>query len=143
MQERNSRYKHCQSINGWQTNAFIVSVSDRQKTDCERKGLRFLYCKTMTNEQFIADHYGIHHQLKKLNEECFELIEAVTTAETARETTGDVSSKMTMHICEELADCFVLMSQIRQHYGIEQCSITKIYQQKIERQLKRIEDEKK
>lgn len=121
-----------------------MSVSDRQKTDCERKGLRFLYSEaTMTSEQFIANHYGIRNQLKKLNEECYELIEAVTTAETARETTGDISGKMTMHICEELADCFVLMAQIRQHYGIEQGSITKIYQQKIERQLKRIEDETK
>ena len=97
----------------------------------------------MTNELRIATHYGIRNQLKKLNEENFELTEAVMVAETAKETTGDIQQGMINHICEELADCFVLMSQIRQYYEIEQKDITRVYQQKIERQLKRIDDETK
>lgn len=97
----------------------------------------------MTNELRIATHYGIRNQLKKLNEENFELSEAVMVAETAKETTGDIQPKMIGHICEELADCFVLMAQIRQYYEIEPRDITRVYQQKIERQLKRIEDETK
>lgn len=97
----------------------------------------------MTNELRIATHYGIRNQLKKLNEENFELSEAVMVAETAKETTGDIQHKMIGHICEELADCFVLMAQIRQYYEIEPRDITRVYQQKIERQLKRIEDETK
>lgn len=97
----------------------------------------------MTNEQKIFEHYGLLHQCKKLNEECYELIEAAIVAHTTEMTTGDIRNKLLLAIAEELADCFVLMSQIRQHFGIEQSTITDYYKKKIERQLKRIEDETK
>lgn len=86
----------------------------------------------------IINYYGIRNQLKKLNEECYELIEAVVSADTYEMATGDISRDMLSHITEELADCFLLMSQIRQKYGIDQKDIIDVYQKKIERQIHRM-----
>ena len=83
----------------------------------------------------ICQHYGIRKQIKKLSEEVFELQEAVIDNE------WDVDGN-TDHIAEELADVMVLWEQIRLHYGIPSQTIAAITTEKIERQLKRIENEK-
>lgn len=84
----------------------------------------------------ICQHYGIRKQLKKLSEEVFELQEAVIDNE------WDVDGN-TDHIAEELADVMVLWEQIRLHYEVPIQVIQGIMKEKIERQLKRIEEEKK
>lgn len=83
----------------------------------------------------ICQHYGIRKQLKKLSEEVFELQEAVIDNE------WDVDGN-TDHIAEELADVMVLWEQIRLHYEVPIQVIQGIMKEKIERQLKRIENEK-
>ena len=83
----------------------------------------------------ICQHYGIRKQIKKLSEEVFELQEAVIDNE------WDVDGN-TDHIAEELADVMVLWEQIRIHYGIPSQTIAAITTEKINRQLKRIENEK-
>lgn len=86
----------------------------------------------------ICQHYGIRKQLKKFAEEAFELEEAVIEQEQelfVRENTD--------HVAEELADVMVLWEQIRLHYGIPSQTIQGIIDEKIKRQLKRIEEEKK
>ena len=83
----------------------------------------------------ICQHYGIRKQLKKLSEEVFELQEAVIDNE------WDVDGN-TDHIAEELADVMVLWEQIRLHYGVPIQVIQGIMKEKVERQLKRIEDER-
>ena len=83
----------------------------------------------------ICQHYGIRKQLKKLSEEVFELQEAVIDNE------WDVDGN-TDHIAEELADVMVLWEQIRLHYGVPIQVIQGIMKEKVERQLKRIENEK-
>lgn len=86
--------------------------------------------------EIICQHYGIRKQLKKLSEEVFELQEAVIDNE------WDVDGN-TDHIAEELADVMVLWEQIRLHYEVPIQVIQGIMKEKIERQLKRIEEEKK
>ena len=83
----------------------------------------------------ICQHYGIRKQLKKLSEEVFELQEAVIDNE------WDVDGN-TDHIAEELADVMVLWAQITLHYDIPTQTVQGIMEEKVERQLKRIEDEK-
>lgn len=83
----------------------------------------------------ICRHYGIRGQLKKLSEEVFELQEAVIDNE------WDVDGN-TDHIAEELAYVMVLWEQIRLHYEVPIQVIQGIMKEKVERQLKRIEDEK-
>ena len=97
----------------------------------------------MTKELFILDHYGLMPQHKQLAEEHYELTEACIVAETSSKNTGDITNAMRSAITEELADVFVLMSQIRQYFGIEQADITNVYAKKVERQLQRIENEPK
>lgn len=76
----------------------------------------------------IINHYGYKHQIKKLAEEQYELIEALF--EEKKE-----------HITEEIADCLVLINQFKSYYGIKDEEIGEIYVYKIARQEGRIADE--
>ena len=84
----------------------------------------------------ICQHYGIRKQIKKLSEEVFELQEAIIDNE------WDVEGN-TDHVAEELADVMVLWEQIRLHYDVPIQVVQGIMKEKIERQLKRIKEEKK
>lgn len=85
----------------------------------------------------IINHYGIMQQLKYIHSEYFELDEAIID----HESYGSMV-KPTNHIAEEIADVMVMLEQFRLYFDIPSMQITEIMQQKIERQLKRIEDEK-
>lgn len=76
----------------------------------------------------IVKHYGILHQIKYLYTEIFELTEAVIS--------GDIN-----HITEEYADCMVLLAQVCEYFKLDHISIDVIMNNKIDRQLKRIENE--
>lgn len=76
----------------------------------------------------IINHYGYKHQIKKLAEEQFELIEALFEEDED-------------HITEEIADCLVLINQFKAYYGIKDKDIQKVYDYKIARQERRIADE--
>ncbi len=82
----------------------------------------------------IINHYGINNQQRKLNEEVFELQEAITTYEINKD---DIE-----HIAEELSDCEVLIAQIKEYYNIPDCTITRFKEFKVNRQMKRIIKEK-
>lgn len=97
----------------------------------------------------IINHYGIDKQLKYIHSEYFELDEAILNYE--HEETLYIGEgygldyqleKSKNHIAEELADIQVMLEQFRLYYDIPSMQITEIMQQKIERQLKRIEEEK-
>ena len=94
----------------------------------------------------IIKHYGLNHQQRKLEEEVYELQEAITRYEMARETnsTGGVYSLVAFeeHIVEEIADVCVLLMQITNYFKIDVPSIDKIMEMKIDRQIERIENEK-
>lgn len=74
----------------------------------------------------IILHFGYKNQLKKLNEECYELIEAIL--ENNRE-----------HITEEIADVQVLLNQFKELWEIYDDEIVKVMEYKTNRTLERIE----
>lgn len=76
----------------------------------------------------IINHYGYRHQIRKLAEEQYELIEALF---------GEDEDDIT----EEIADCLVLINQFKAYYGIKDKDIQKVYDYKIARQERRIADE--
>ena len=76
----------------------------------------------------IINYYGYRHQIRKLAEEQYELIEALF--ENDKE-----------HITEEIADCLVLINQFKAFYQIEDKDIQKIYDYKLARQERRMADE--
>ena len=70
----------------------------------------------------------IIHELNKSVEYEIPLTEIVGTKE---------------HIAEELSDCFVMLKQFQYYYGIEDKDIERIMKYKIDRQLRRIDEENK
>ena len=85
----------------------------------------------------IINHYGVLPQLKYFQSEVFELNEAIIRAENPYEPIQDID-----HITEELADCEVMLLQFKEYYHIDGNNILRIMNEKIKRQLKRIEEEK-
>lgn len=82
----------------------------------------------------IINHYGIDNQQRKLEEEVFELQEAITIYENSYH-------NLKSGIEEELADVKNVLEEIRYYYDIEWQKVNKIQVEKIERQLERIKNE--
>ena len=90
-------------------------------------------------EKQIINHYGVLSQLKYMQTEMFEFIEAILT----KELVGAYPVvKEKQHIEEEYADLTMMLEQFKEYYNLDEDNIKKIKEQKIERQLKRIEEEK-
>ena len=81
----------------------------------------------------IADHYGIKKQMRQLAEECSEL--AVEASHSARKGT-------TVKIIEEMADVEIMIEQVVYLSGIAIEDIDECIRFKIDRQMKRIREEK-
>ena len=81
----------------------------------------------------IADHYGIEKQLHHLAEECSEL--AVEASHSARK-------GVTVKIIEEMADVLIMMEQVIYLANIAIDDIDECISFKIDRQMKRIKEEK-
>lgn len=77
----------------------------------------------------IINHYGIKNQIRKFNEESYELIEALF--ENDKE-----------HITEEIADCLLLIKQFKDFYKIQNEAIREVYNYKLARQERRINEYK-
>lgn len=76
----------------------------------------------------IINHYGYRHQIRKLAEEQYELIEALFEEDED-------------NIAEEIADCLLLINQFKAYYKIKDKDIQKVYEYKIARQERRMKDE--
>ena len=91
----------------------------------------------------IINHYGVMPQLKYFQSEVFELNEAIINFE--RDTRfvpkEDKPCTSQEHIAEEIADVMVMLEQFKLYYGITSEEITKIFWNKVDRQLERIENE--
>ena len=81
----------------------------------------------------VADHYGIKRQLHQLAEECSEL--AVEASHSAR-------NGVTVKIIEEMADVLLMIEQVVYLSGIAIEDIDECISFKIDRQMKRIKEEK-
>ena len=80
----------------------------------------------------IAEHYGLKNQLRQLAEECCEL--SVESSHSARKGT-------TLKIIEEISDVMIMIEQVIYLAKIDKCDIEDCINYKINRQLKRIEEE--
>lgn len=94
----------------------------------------------------IINHYGVMHQLKKFQEEIFELNEAIIDAEKYSSVNDDFS-KVNInvkaykdHITEEIADVTVMLEQFQKYYDISNFEIYEVMEKKVERQLNRIKN---
>lgn len=84
----------------------------------------------------IINHYGVNHQQRKLEEEVFELQEAIII-----DSCLPFHQENIDHIAEEIADCMVLLKQFQAYYNISSDTIKEIMISKVERQLERIKNE--
>ncbi len=93
----------------------------------------------------IINHYGVIPQLKYFQSEVFELNEAIInrelkdTVEYEIPLTEIIGAKD--HIAEEIADVMVMLEQFKLYYGISSEEIINIFWSKVDRQLKRMEEE--
>lgn len=92
----------------------------------------------------IINHYGIEQQLRKFQEEVFELNEAIIREREIYNNGGTLAyyNAVKEHITEEIADVFNLVEQFMYFYNIDIQDVIEIKHKKIHRQLERIENEK-
>lgn len=94
----------------------------------------------------IINHFGYRNQMKKLNEETYELLEAVDDYEDASmefNNNEDYYSTEEMkvfrdHIVEEMGDVLILLTEFIGKYDIEKHELDKWMDYKLERTLDRI-----
>ena len=91
----------------------------------------------------IINHYGIDNQLRKFNEENFELIEAIIKMTYPKFTGYMYIDELKQNIKEEIADNLVLLSQFILYYNINLDDIEEIFKQKVDRQLERMKKDEK
>ena len=96
----------------------------------------------------IINHYGVIPQLKYFQSEVFELNEAIINYETINNYDKEENNFkiygnkiLIKHITEEIADVLVMLNQFIEYYEISYDDINEIMEQKIARQLERIEKE--
>jgi len=93
----------------------------------------------------IIGKYGINNQLRKFNEEAFELEEAIIRYEDDKYYMQEPEALYIAKefIIEEIADVCVMLLQFKEYYHIDGNDILRIMNEKIDRQLNRIEKEVK
>lgn len=93
----------------------------------------------------IINHYGVLPQLKYFQSEVFELNEAIIEKEHIDNgelhEIGICKEYYYGHVCEEIADCYVMLEQFRHYYNISDEAIKHSMEIKIDRQLERIKNE--
>lgn len=96
--------------------------------------------RKLNSENFlkIIKHFGIKNQVKKLNEECFELLEAITRYEVLDDYIGEYVNEK-KNIAEEMVDVLILINQIWEYYNFSDEVISEILHHKLNRTLDRIE----
>ena len=91
----------------------------------------------------IIEHFGVNNQQRKLQEEIFELQEAITTHELKKSVEYEIPLNEIIgtkeHIIEEIADICVILRQFMEYYDITQDEISDRMINKINRTLERIE----
>ena len=83
----------------------------------------------------IINNYGAMNQLKYMQTEMVEFVEAVINYNNLP------NEKSKEHIEEEYADLMVMLEQFHAYYNLDDMHISEVMHQKIDRQLKRIEND--
>ena len=91
----------------------------------------------------IIEHFRVNNQQRKLQEEIFELQEAITTHELKKSVEYEIPLTEIIgtkeHITEEIVDTMILLKQFQHYYKINREDIRKTMKNKIKRTLERIE----
>lgn len=88
----------------------------------------------------IADHYGLNSQLNILQEECAELIQAVSKYQRHDKFNSIIYENDKKHLAEEIADVEVMINQIK--YMMNLAAVVDSWKEKkICRQLERMDGE--
>ena len=100
----------------------------------------------MTTEQkiqYIADHYGYEPQSRQLIEEMAELTVAINKLWRKHEYKATSSDVAEAHfdVLEEIADVEIMITQIEYLLGISAMELNNTIDQKLNRQIERIENE--
>lgn len=94
----------------------------------------------------IINHYNVNNQLRKLNEEVFELQEAIIIHELKKSVEYEIPLTEIIgtkeHITEEIADVMVIVEQFVHYYDIDPYKVGEIMDKKIDRQIERIKNGK-
>lgn len=89
----------------------------------------------------IIEYFGVRNQMKKLNEECFEFLEAVDNYEDELQVhlTDKVGENMLRdHVIEEMGDVLTILTQFIEKYEISQEELDPYMDFKLQRTLDRI-----
>lgn len=87
----------------------------------------------------IMNHYGFESQIEIFIEECSEAIQAVQKMKRAKESTE--YAECCENFIEEVADVLIMGEQMKRFIGAE--AVELVIENKINRQLKRIEEERR
>lgn len=98
------------------------------------------------------NHFGIRKQMKKINEEVYELLEAIDNYEDFpvvnldKDAVKDLSDDEVLdvlraNIVEELGDTLILLTQIIARYNIGKQELDTIMDYKLERTINRIKSD--
>ena len=94
----------------------------------------------------IINHFGLRAQMKKLNEEVYEFLEAVDNYEDAvveqemnNYYTAAELAIFRNHLIEEMGDVLILLTQFIGRYDIEKKELDYVMDYKLERTLERID----
>lgn len=90
---------------------------------------------TIFDFKTIIDHYGVEAQLGMLQEECAEVIQAVSKIRRHGKNKADMK-----HLTEEVADVLVVINEFIATGELNYDEIHKIMDRKVERELKRIKE---
>ena len=91
----------------------------------------------------IINNYGVSPQLKHLYTEMYEFTEAVFEYDNFKDDWSYDEEEYKNHIQEEFADLMVMLEQFKVYYNLSNEDVMETMKYKIERQLKRIEEENK
>ena len=90
----------------------------------------------------IINNYGVMNQLKYMQTEMFEFVEAIIKYENIPNGIYEhIKNEYKEHIEEEYADFLVMLEQFHAYYNLDDMHISEVMHQKIDRQLKRIEND--
>ena len=91
----------------------------------------------------IVDHYGVKNQIPVWIEEMSELTKALCKwSRTYDRLEGDIDLNLLNALKEEIADVVVCIDQLRYMINYDEYELMEQYKNKVERQIKRIEEEK-
>ena len=92
----------------------------------------------------IMNYFGYRNQMKKLNEECYEFLEAVDNYEDLLMMIKNIPEKdknvARGFVIEEIADIVILLTQFIAKYDIKKDEVDKYIKHKLDRTIMRIED---